>query len=153
MLSYPMKEPKPKKASSENIGSAGLRAPVKGESSSSEFVPDQSDATLLGDSSAPPVEPGPEQGDATLAGEPATPGARRPRLSELFPKQTALQPGDVFGGRFEIMGVLGEGGMGTVYKATDRQVDHVVALKLIRPEMAAHPAILARFKQELLTAR
>jgi serine/threonine-protein kinase len=32
-------------------------------------------------------------------------------------------------------------------------VDHVVALKLIRPEMAAHPAILARFKQELLTAR
>jgi len=32
-------------------------------------------------------------------------------------------------------------------------VDHIVALKLIRPEMAVHPAILARFKQELLTAR
>jgi len=153
MLSNPMKEPKPKKASSENIGSAGLRAPAKGESSSGDFVPDQADATLLGDSSAPPADPGADQSDATLAGEPATPGARRPRLSELFPKQTELQAGDVFGGRFEILGVLGEGGMGTVYKATDRQVDHVVALKLIRPEMAAHPAILARFKQELLTAR
>jgi len=43
--------------------------------------------------------------------------------------------------------------MGTVYKAVDREVDHVVALKLIRPDLAAHPAILARFKQELLTAR
>src|SRR5216684_441837 len=43
--------------------------------------------------------------------------------------------------------------MGTVYKALDREVDHIVALKLIRPEMAVHPAILARFKQELLTAR
>src|SRR5256885_10731707 len=43
--------------------------------------------------------------------------------------------------------------MGTVYKALDREVDHLVALKLIRAEMAAHPIILARFKQELLTAR
>jgi len=32
-------------------------------------------------------------------------------------------------------------------------VDHFVALKLIRPDMAANPVILARFKQELLTAR
>jgi len=40
-----------------------------------------------------------------------------------------------------------------VYKAVDRVVDHIVALKLIRPELAEHPAILARFKQELLTAR
>jgi len=55
-----------------------------------------------------------------------------------------LQPGDVLGGRFEILQVLGEGGMGTVYKAVDREVDHVVALKLIRPDLAAHPAILAR---------
>ncbi len=82
-----------------------------------------------------------------------TPAAGKPRLSNLYPKQTQLQPGDVLGGRFEILEVLGEGGMGTVYKALDREVDHLVALKLIRPEMAVLPAILARFKQELLTAR
>jgi len=56
--------------------------------------------------------------------------------------------GDVLGGRFEILTLLGEGGMGTVYKALDREVEHFVALKLIRSEMAANPAILARFKQE-----
>lgn len=62
-------------------------------------------------------------------------------------KKNQLQPGDVLGGRFEILQVLGEGGMGTVYKAADREVDHVVALKLIHPDLAAHPAILARFVQ------
>jgi len=40
--------------------------------------------------------------------------------------------------------------MGAVYKAADREVDRVVALKVIRPEMASNPEILARFKQELL---
>jgi eukaryotic-like serine/threonine-protein kinase len=39
-----------------------------------------------------------------------------------------------------------------VYKALDREVERTVALKLIRPELASNPSILARFKQELLTA-
>ena len=148
-----MEERKSKKPGSENIGPGGLRASIKGESSSSDIVPHQDGATLLGGSSTPPVDSSAAPADATLVGEPATPSGTRPRPSQLFPKQFALQPGDLFGGRFEILGILGEGGMGTVYKATDREVDHIVALKLIRPEMAVHPAILARFKQELLTAR
>jgi eukaryotic-like serine/threonine-protein kinase len=64
-----------------------------------------------------------------------------------------LQPGDVLGGRYEILKLLGEGGMGAVYKAQDRELDRPVALKLIRAEMASSPAILARFKQELLLSR
>jgi eukaryotic-like serine/threonine-protein kinase len=63
-----------------------------------------------------------------------------------------LQTGDVLGGRYEILQMLGEGGMGAVYKAMDRELDRPVALKLIRPELAANPSILARFKQELLLA-
>ncbi len=42
--------------------------------------------------------------------------------------------------------------MGAVYKAMDRELNRPVALKLIRPELAANPSILARFKQELLLA-
>ena len=45
------------------------------------------------------------------------------------------------------------GGMGAVYKAHDIEVDRAVGLKIIRPDLAGNPAILARFKQELILAR
>jgi eukaryotic-like serine/threonine-protein kinase len=43
--------------------------------------------------------------------------------------------------------------MGAVYKARDREVDRLVAVKVIRPDLASRPDILARFKQELILAR
>jgi len=64
--------------------------------------------------------------------------------------QTSLRDGAVLGRRYEILQLLGEGGMGSVYRARDREVNRVVALKVIRPEMTGNPAILDRFKQELV---
>lgn len=64
-----------------------------------------------------------------------------------------LLPRSLLGTRYEILDLLGEGGMGAVYKARDRELDRVVALKVIRPELAVHPEVLARFKQELILAR
>ena len=43
--------------------------------------------------------------------------------------------------------------MGAVYKAQDRELDRLVALKIIRPSLAASSEILHRFKQELILAR
>ena len=66
---------------------------------------------------------------------------------------TVFHAGDVLGGRYEILKLLGMGGMGAVYKARDNEVERVVGLKVIRPDLAGDPAILARFKQELILAR
>jgi tetratricopeptide (TPR) repeat protein/predicted Ser/Thr protein kinase len=78
-------------------------------------------------------------------------GRRTPSPAVASAFSTALlETGSVLGGRYEILELLGEGGMGAVYKAADREVDRTVALKVIRPAMASHPEILARFKQELL---
>jgi eukaryotic-like serine/threonine-protein kinase len=66
---------------------------------------------------------------------------------------SAIAPGTVLGTRYEIVQILGQGGMGAVYKAKDLELDRIVALKVIRPELAIHPDILQRFKQELILAR
>ena len=93
--------------------------------------------------------------DATIAlGAPfrRTPAPPSNRISGTHDSAAVLQIGDLLGGRYEILQLLGEGGMGAVYKATDRALDRFVALKVIRPELASNPSILARFKQELLLA-
>src|SRR6266496_5656324 len=64
-----------------------------------------------------------------------------------------LPTGAVLANRYEILQLLGEGGMGAVYKARDTELDRVIALKVIRPELASNPEILQRFKQELVLAR
>jgi HAMP domain-containing protein/predicted Ser/Thr protein kinase len=65
-----------------------------------------------------------------------------------------LGRGQVFAGRYEVLGTLGKGGMGVVYQARDRKLDEVVALKLLRPEaLASDPTLLERFKQEIKLAR
>src|SRR5213594_2718339 len=69
-----------------------------------------------------------------------------------FAPGARLLPGTLLGTRYEILATLGEGGMGTVYKAQDRELRRLVALKVIRPEMASRPEILERFKREILLA-
>jgi len=64
-----------------------------------------------------------------------------------------LQPGTVLGSRYQIIQILGEGGMGAVYKARDIELDRVIAPKVTRPELATSPEIRQRFKQELTLAR
>jgi serine/threonine protein kinase/tetratricopeptide (TPR) repeat protein len=91
------------------------------------------------------------EGPKTLDGSSATlaPTGRR----DLPSSGVLLEIGNVLANRYEILEILGEGGMGAVYKAKDLQLEREVALKVIRPELASDPDILQRFKQELILAR
>jgi serine/threonine-protein kinase len=58
----------------------------------------------------------------------------------------------VLGARFEILGIVGAGGMGTVYRARDRELDEVVALKIMKGVRVSAEA-LERFLREVKLAR
>ena len=56
-------------------------------------------------------------------------------------------------GRYQIIGLLGKGGMGEVYRANDLTLDQPVALKFLPEAMANNPTMLARFHNEVRVAR
>ena len=154
--------------------SSGSNVPVPplDEVTQADFVPAAGDsdptvgdaAPSRGDPDATNADAGPGlDADATQADVDATVASgvsfRRisasssNRMARVPDSAAVFQIGELVGGRYEILQLLGEGGMGAVYKATDRELDRFVALKVIRPELASNSAMLARFKQELLLSR
>jgi Tol biopolymer transport system component/serine/threonine protein kinase len=77
----------------------------------------------------------------------------------LMPTQTIEAPkeelttGFSFAGRYQIIEELGKGGMGSVYKVLDKEVNVKIALKLIKPEIASDKKTIERFRNELKIAR
>jgi serine/threonine protein kinase/tetratricopeptide (TPR) repeat protein len=64
-----------------------------------------------------------------------------------------LTTGKLFAARYQIVEELGGGGMGRVYRALDTKVGEEIAIKVIKPEIAADKATVERFKNELKIAR
>ena len=64
-----------------------------------------------------------------------------------------LPAGTVLASRYRILEVLGQGGMGTVYKAYDVVLGEVVGLKLLKTELLEDPKMAERFKSEIRLAR
>jgi tetratricopeptide (TPR) repeat protein len=64
-----------------------------------------------------------------------------------------LSSGEVLGGRFRIVSLLGRGGMGEVYRAEDSVAAETVALKVLRPRVPEGEALAERFRDEIRLAR
>jgi tRNA A-37 threonylcarbamoyl transferase component Bud32 len=68
------------------------------------------------------------------------------------PDEGRFPAGTVLAGRYRILGLLGQGGMGEVYKAFDLILNQTVALKFLAPALISEAA-LARFRNEVRIAR
>jgi eukaryotic-like serine/threonine-protein kinase len=164
------------KPSDPGEGGAALRTPSKGDSSSPGTAPPSDSPTLIDipRSSTPvPSADSPTMVDIPSGNSPDSPtmvdilGPDSPTIAERTPlpgkpapraqprvqkNSSMLEPGALLGQRYEVLQILGEGGMGAVYKARDVELNRMVALKVIRPDLAGNQAIIDRFKQELLLA-
>ncbi|HEY2376922.1 MAG TPA: protein kinase [Gemmatimonadaceae bacterium] len=92
----------------------------------------------------------------TSAGRTRTPLATQlsARLGTLTLPSGALAPGFVVAERYEIQDVVGVGGTGIVYRAKDRTLDEVLALKMLRPELLVDdPRAREELKRELRLTR
>jgi eukaryotic-like serine/threonine-protein kinase len=58
-----------------------------------------------------------------------------------------FRPGDVIDGRYDVLGLLGQGGMGHVFRVQDRRLERTVALKVLRPHLTETDA--DRFRREI----
>src|ERR1043165_7377534 len=80
-------------------------------------------------------------------------GASRGKPSPASIDDARFAPGHVLGGRYRIVGLLGRGGMGEVYRADDLALKQPVAFKLLPDALSGDAAALERFRREVRVAR
>ena len=95
--------------------------------------------------------------ETTLEPPPSTPAAHPSSVSQITSTSIVDEgrfiAGTLLGGRYRIIGLLGRGGMGEVYRATDMMLGQSVALKFLPVEASSNPRLLERFHGEVRVAR
>ena len=120
--------------------------------------PSFDDRTMDGpsDSTTGATQPSRAESQNNTASMVRTPSGHSPSQSKSSSgsgaRSRVLEPGDELGPRFLIDALLGEGGMGRVYKATDRELGREIAIKVLLSELTTDPQVIQRFKSELLLA-
>jgi len=74
------------------------------------------------------------------------------RVVDAKPQGQGFQAGHVIADKYELEALVGEGGMGSVWRARHRQLESAVALKLMSPAIASQPEALNRFLREARAA-
>src|SRR3954451_12808563 len=84
---------------------------------------------------------------------PGTSRTNRTSSSSNSRSQGRFAPGELLGGRYRIVAMLGKGGMGEVYRAEDLVLDQQVSLKFLPEAVAHNERALERFRNEVRIAR
>lgn len=102
-------------------------------------------------SNAPIIQPEKKELKTTLIEQSDHPGSRKQDLAsdQQPPEKPDPLLGTVLDGRFEILAVLGTGGMSVVYKARQLAVDRLVAIKTLHIQLQTKPGAVERFRREI----
>ena len=95
---------------------------------------------------------GTEQGGAARGGG-CAPEPDAGEIFELTEQDLVEQTVIRYGGRYELLSLIGTGAFGSVYRARDAELDETVAVKVLRREHIVEPDALERFRREVRLAR